>query len=229
MQPHPLAVRNGSQTPQVIDGSEGTTEYWLVQTVKKLADKAGVGDVRESPGLKIVTLLAGLAYALAIVAVLPCAYLALLLLNANGAVGVLTRATVPYPRIWASAVAMGMLAVLLPQLRAYHPPAAATALLVTLGAYRMTGKTPLALAIFNGQYEVASFLVERRADVNKADAQRFTPRRKGSYWSAVNIAKVEVAEGKPSGKQHRLWITEGAERLVLSSETVKTHIRNAMT
>jgi hypothetical protein len=32
-----------------------------------------------------------------------------------------------------------------PQLRAYHPPAAATALLVTSGAYRMTGKTPLAL------------------------------------------------------------------------------------
>src|SRR5207302_144016 len=24
-------------------GSEGTTQYWLVQTVKKLADKAGVG------------------------------------------------------------------------------------------------------------------------------------------------------------------------------------------
>jgi len=27
----------------VIDGSEGTTEYWLVSTVKRLADKAGVG------------------------------------------------------------------------------------------------------------------------------------------------------------------------------------------
>jgi len=27
----------------VIDGSEGTTEYWLVNTVKRLADKAGVG------------------------------------------------------------------------------------------------------------------------------------------------------------------------------------------
>ncbi|HJS37763.1 MAG TPA: protease HtpX [Burkholderiales bacterium] len=27
----------------VIDGSEGTTEYWLVQTVKRLADKAGIG------------------------------------------------------------------------------------------------------------------------------------------------------------------------------------------
>src|SRR5216684_7053323 len=28
---------------QVIDGSEGTTQYWLVQTVRKLADTAGVG------------------------------------------------------------------------------------------------------------------------------------------------------------------------------------------
>ena len=27
----------------VIDGTEGTTEYWLVQTVKRLADKAGIG------------------------------------------------------------------------------------------------------------------------------------------------------------------------------------------
>jgi heat shock protein HtpX len=28
---------------RVIDGSEGTTEYWLVETVRKLADKAGIG------------------------------------------------------------------------------------------------------------------------------------------------------------------------------------------
>ena len=28
---------------QVIDGSEGTTQFWLVQTVHRLADKAGVG------------------------------------------------------------------------------------------------------------------------------------------------------------------------------------------
>jgi hypothetical protein len=78
-------------------------------------------------------------------AAIGCAYLALMLLNAHGATAVITRATVPLPRVWASAVSLAMLAVLLPQLRAYHPPAAATALLVTLGAYRMTGKTPLAL------------------------------------------------------------------------------------
>ena len=28
---------------QIIDGSEGTNEYWLVQTVKNFADKAGIG------------------------------------------------------------------------------------------------------------------------------------------------------------------------------------------
>jgi heat shock protein HtpX len=28
---------------RVIDGSEGTTQYWLVNTVKQLADKAGIG------------------------------------------------------------------------------------------------------------------------------------------------------------------------------------------
>src|ERR687891_191444 len=28
---------------RVIDGSEGTTEYWLVEMVRKLATKAGIG------------------------------------------------------------------------------------------------------------------------------------------------------------------------------------------
>src|SRR5437868_14466199 len=27
---------------QTIDGSEGTTQYWLIETVRKLADKAGI-------------------------------------------------------------------------------------------------------------------------------------------------------------------------------------------
>ena len=78
-------------------------------------------------------------------AAIGVAYLALLLLNAQVATSVVTRATVAMPRVWASAASLAMLAILLPQLKAYHPPAAATALLVTLGAYRMTGKTPLAL------------------------------------------------------------------------------------
>ena len=94
-------------------------------------------------------------------AAIGCAYLALLLLNASGATAVITRATVPLPRVWASAASLAMLAILMPQLRAYHPPAAATALLVTLGAYRMTGKTPLALIAGVVAVAVASELLNR--------------------------------------------------------------------
>lgn len=94
-------------------------------------------------------------------AAIGCAYLALMLLNAHVASAVITRATVPLPRVWASAVSLAMLAVLLPQLRAYHPPAAATALLVTLGAYRMTGKTPLALIAGVVVVAVAGELIQR--------------------------------------------------------------------
>src|SRR3989475_9433135 len=36
-------IAKWSTGAQVIDGSEGTTQYWLVQTVRKLADKARVG------------------------------------------------------------------------------------------------------------------------------------------------------------------------------------------
>jgi hypothetical protein len=78
-------------------------------------------------------------------AAIGCAYLALLILNASGAPSVLVAAKVSLPRVWASALALGMLALVQPQLKAYHPPAAATLLLITLGAYRMTGRTPLAL------------------------------------------------------------------------------------
>jgi hypothetical protein len=79
------------------------------------------------------------------IAAIACAYLALLMLNATGSASMLATRVVPFPRIWASAAALAMLAIVTPQLKAFHPPAAATALLVTLGAYRMAGKTPLAL------------------------------------------------------------------------------------
>jgi HPP family protein len=78
-------------------------------------------------------------------AAIACAYLALLLLNAGGAPSMLATRVVPFDRVWASAAAIAMLALVQPQLKSFHPPAAATALLVTLGAYRMTGKTPMAL------------------------------------------------------------------------------------
>ena len=36
-------IAKWSTGAQVIDGSEGTTQYWLVDTVKKLSEKAGIG------------------------------------------------------------------------------------------------------------------------------------------------------------------------------------------
>ena len=54
------------------------------------------------------------------------------------------------------------------------------------------GKTALAMAAFNGNYELASFLVDNTADVNKADAQRFTP----LFW-AVDRRNMETAPNFP--------------------------------
>src|SRR6188474_1333726 len=36
-------IAKWSTGAQVIDGTEGTTQYWLVDTVKRLAEKAGIG------------------------------------------------------------------------------------------------------------------------------------------------------------------------------------------
>ena len=102
------------------------------------------------------------------IAAIGCAYIALLLLDATTSQSMLATRVVPMPRVWASALALAMLAVVQPQLRSFHPPAAATALLVTLGAYRMTGKTPLALVGGVVVVAIASELL-----------QRFRPRRRG--------------------------------------------------
>lgn len=48
-------------------------------------------------------------------------------------------------RVWASAMAVAITTLVQPSLRAYHPPAAATALLVTLGAYHLTWKNSLSM------------------------------------------------------------------------------------
>jgi HPP family len=95
------------------------------------------------------------------IAAIACAYFALILLNATGSASMLATRVVPFPRIWASAAALAMLAIVTPQLKAFHPPAAATALLVTLGAYRMTGKTPLALVGGVVVVALASELLQR--------------------------------------------------------------------
>jgi len=54
------------------------------------------------------------------------------------------------------------------------------------------GKDALGLAIFNGGYSVASFLIDNKANVNQADAQRFTP----LFW-AVDRRNMETAPNFP--------------------------------
>jgi len=54
------------------------------------------------------------------------------------------------------------------------------------------GKDAISLAIFNGGYDVASFLVDKGANVNQADAQRFTP----LFW-AVDHRNMETAPNFP--------------------------------
>ena len=120
----------------------GAVGYWLKQPWLFAGLGPTVLMLASNPGHETTRFRAVVVAHLAAIGV---AYLALLMLNASVSTAVITRATVPLPRVWASAAALAMLAILMPQLKAYHPPAAATALLVTLGAYRMTGKTPLAL------------------------------------------------------------------------------------
>ena len=54
------------------------------------------------------------------------------------------------------------------------------------------GKNALGLAIFNGNYDVASELVDAKSDVNNVDAQRFTP----LFW-AVDRRNMETAPNFP--------------------------------
>jgi len=54
------------------------------------------------------------------------------------------------------------------------------------------GKDALGLAIFNGNYELASFLIDGKAQVNRADTQGFTP----LFW-AVDRRNMETAPNFP--------------------------------
>jgi hypothetical protein len=74
-----------------------------------------------------------------------CGWLAVLLLGAGDSFTLLGGHGIPVVRVWASAFAVAGMALVQPSFRAYHPPAAATALLVALGAYRTDLKTSLAL------------------------------------------------------------------------------------
>ena len=54
------------------------------------------------------------------------------------------------------------------------------------------GKDALGLAIFNGNYELASFLIDNKSNVNQADSQGFTP----LFW-AVDRRNMETAPNFP--------------------------------
>jgi len=54
------------------------------------------------------------------------------------------------------------------------------------------GKDALGLAVFSGNYDLASFLIDSHSNVNQADAQRFTP----LYW-AVDRRNMETAPNFP--------------------------------
>ena len=74
---------------------------------------------------------------------LLCAWLVVVLVGASATSGSMTDITVP--RVWASAMAVAVTTLVQPSLRAYHPPSAATALLITLGAYHLTWKNSLSM------------------------------------------------------------------------------------
>ena len=74
-----------------------------------------------------------------------CAWLALILLGAGGSATLIGGHAMPVARVWASALAVAAMALIQPSFRAYHPPAAATALLVTAGIYRTDRVTALSM------------------------------------------------------------------------------------
>jgi hypothetical protein len=76
---------------------------------------------------------------------IAAAWLSLLLLGAMTTPTLLSGQPTPVARVWASAFAVALTALLQPSFRAYHPPAAATALLLTLGVYKATWQASLAL------------------------------------------------------------------------------------
>jgi len=74
---------------------------------------------------------------------LVCAWLVVVLVGASAAG--MSDTGVNVARVWASAMAVAITALLQPALRAYHPPSAATALLITLGAYHLNWKNSLSM------------------------------------------------------------------------------------
>lgn len=73
------------------------------------------------------------------------AWIAVLLMGADGSPSLLAGSGVSVARVWASAFAIGIMTAVQPSLKAYHPPAAATVLLVTLGVHRLSWNSGVAM------------------------------------------------------------------------------------
>jgi CBS-domain-containing membrane protein len=69
---------------------------------------------------------------------LSSAWIAVLLMGASDSASLLAGSGPAVARVWASAFAIAIMAAVQPSLKAYHPPAAATVLLVTLGVHRLS-------------------------------------------------------------------------------------------
>jgi hypothetical protein len=100
---------------------------------------------------------------------LLCGWVAVLLMGASGAPTFFGGHTVSVARIWASAAAIAVTTLIQPSLKAYHPPAAATALLVTLGAYGPTWKN---LGSMMGGVLVVALVGEWMQRVRLAETRR---------------------------------------------------------
>lgn len=74
-----------------------------------------------------------------------CAWLALVLLGVGSAPALVGAKALPVARVWASVLAIAATAFIQPSFRAYHAPAAATVLLVTMGIHRPTWQAALAM------------------------------------------------------------------------------------
>ena len=76
---------------------------------------------------------------------LASAWIAILLMGAGDSRTLLAGGGIAVARVWASAFAIATMTALQPSLKAYHPPAAATVLLVTLGVHRLTWNSVFAI------------------------------------------------------------------------------------
>lgn len=82
-----------------------------------------------------------------------CAWVAVMLVGAHSSSAFLAWHEPGTVRVWAAAISIALMVVIQPALRAYHPPAAATALLLALGISPLHVK-PLG-AMFGGVIVVA--------------------------------------------------------------------------